>query len=285
MKKNPIFIIGNPRSGTTLLRLILHTNSNITIPPEAGFAMWLYNDFVNYSNSDLDVFLNRMKLTKKINNWNISWGQFKNEMILKQAKNYSDLINHIYLYYGKSINKVTQRWGDKNNYYLNFIEQIKTLFPDAYFIHIVRDGRNIACSYKNLNKKRIISTDAPVLPNEIGLIANEWNKNITTIQNGFKAIKYNKVLEVRLEDLTTYPVNTLKIIMSFIGEEYEPQMLEYYKVDEKHGGEPVQYIQWKDKNTRPIINEPANKYENELSAKEINTFETIAGNYLKYYKY
>lgn len=284
MKTNPIFIIGNPRSGTTLLRLILHANSKIIIPPEAGFAMWLYKDFVNYSKSDLDVFLRRMKLTKKINNWNINWNQLRDELLKKQPNNYNELINYIYFYYGKSIDKIVKRWGDKNNYYLNFIEQIKMTFPDAFFIHIVRDGRNVACSYKNLNKRQIISPDAPKLPNNIELIAHEWCNNISTIQNSFNKIKYENVIEVRLEDLTTYPVNTLKEIMEFIGEEYEHQMLCYYKIDEQHGGEPSQYMQWKDKNRKPIIKEP-NKFEHELTRKELNTFNTIAGNYLKYYNY
>jgi len=44
---NPIFIIGNPRLGTSLLRVILNAHPNLVIPPECGFAMWLYPQFKN----------------------------------------------------------------------------------------------------------------------------------------------------------------------------------------------------------------------------------------------
>ncbi|MDC3391597.1 sulfotransferase [Candidatus Thioglobus sp.] len=49
--------MGNPRSGTTLLRLILTSNSKITIPPECSFIIWLFDKYSNWKPSDSSNFL------------------------------------------------------------------------------------------------------------------------------------------------------------------------------------------------------------------------------------
>ena len=62
-------------------------------------------------------------------------------------------------------------------------ESIKELFPNAYFIHIIRDGRNVACSYRDINRKKISDPYAPKLPDNIIDIAKEWNNNINILLN------------------------------------------------------------------------------------------------------
>lgn len=283
MQIKPIFIIGSPRSGTTLLRLLLNSHSNIFVPPEAGFALWLYKKYRNFTYEDLDAYISDMKLTKKIDNWCIDWSRLEQYLKRAQPRYYATLIDSIYCFYGESIGRTTTLWGDKNNFYLNYIENIKNLFSDARFIHIVRDGRNVACSYKNLNRKKIESSDAPKLPNNISDIANEWKTNLDIINDSFKLFDYKGVLEVRLEDLTLNPIFELEKIMDFIGETFEKDMLQYYKSET--GKEPSEYLQWKHKNTKPIENEPWDKFKTELSKTDINAFNSIAAELLSMYNY
>lgn len=281
----PIFIIGNPRSGTTLLRLILHSHSNIAIPPEAGFAMWLYKQYEKYGPSQLNNYLHDMKKTKKIDNWKIDWTKLEKHIKTINPYTYPQLINSIYTYYCNSINNVGVRWGDKNNFYLEYIDKIKTLFPKAFFIHIVRDGRNVACSYKELSTKTFTSRDAPKLPDDILKIANKWNNNINRINFSFEKFNYQNVIEIRLEDLVSEPRKSLTKIMNFIGEDFEVKMFEYYKISEAKGSEPSQYLEWKKKNTKPIQDEPSDKFKLKLTKEEIKTFNTIAGKNLLRYNY
>ena len=286
MRKSPIFIIGNPRSGTTLLRLLLHAHSNISIPPEAGFALWLYKKYIKYSSSNLESYLEDMRKTKKIDNWNLCWDHLKKKLVVKSPESYSELIDLIYQFYGNSIGKQNIRWGDKNNFYLNYIDQIKMLFPDAFFIHVIRDGRNVACSYVKLSKKNFKSPDAPKLPHKISEIAKEWNNNLNTIRNSFNKFNYENVKEIRLEDLTDQPKRTIIDIMKFIRERYEENVLEFYKLNDTNGGEPSHYlIGWKEKNTKPIQAESKDKYKIELTNKEIKSFNRIAGKNLYNYNY
>jgi hypothetical protein len=286
MKISPIFIIGNPRSGTTLLRLILHAHSKISIPPEAGFTMWLYQKYRDYSPNHLNSFLEEMSETKKIENWNINWGILKEYLHVKSPVSYPELIDLIYRFYGETVGKHNVRWGDKNNFYLNYIDQIKEIFPNAIFIHIVRDGRNVACSYKRLSKKKFISQEAPKLPSDIYEIAAEWHNNLNTIHNSFEKLNFKNVIEIRLEDLTEHPRKVIVEILKFIGEEYEKDVLNYFRMEETMGGEPSQYLlEWKEKNTKPIQRELKDKYKEILTSSEINVFNRIAIKNLSYYNY
>ncbi len=45
----PIIVLGNPRSGTTMFRLMLTAHSEICIPPECGFFQWYYPDFTGHA--------------------------------------------------------------------------------------------------------------------------------------------------------------------------------------------------------------------------------------------
>lgn len=281
LSQKPVFIIGNPRSGTTLLRLILNAHSKMVVPPEAGFAFWLYPKYRDFSFNDLKAFLEEMKETKKIRNWNLDWSKLENYLTNARPQNYGELIDHIYTYYAQSIGKEVQRWGDKNNFYLNHIDEIKEVFPDAYFIHIIRDGRNVACSYKKLNKKQIVSEDAPNLPDRIEGIANEWKSNIQKIRRSFEKFNYENALEIRLEDLTANPEEMVRNIVDFIGEDFESSMLEYYKTSGNSKVIPKDYLQWKKKNTLPIQEESIDKYKRELTEEQISKFYAIAGEHLR----
>ncbi len=267
------------------MRLLLHAHSKIVIPPEAGFALWLYPKYSNFQFHDLNSFLDDMGGTKKINNWNLDWDELK--LFLRKVKplSYNSLINSIYLYYARSISKPVERWGDKNNFYLNYICEIKELFPNACFIHIIRDGRNVACSYKELSKKQFTSPEAPNLPNNIIEIAKEWSKNISLINNSFKQFNYENVIESRLEDLTSKPKETISKLMHFLEEDFETQMFEYYKINEKNGMEPPHYLGWKEKNTKPIQNESSEKFRTELTKEEIDYFNFYAKSNLIKYNY
>ena len=68
---NPFFILGNPRSGTTLLRLMLDAHPKMTVPPECGFIVWFYDKYKSWSDSDkstlnIQMFIEDLQTAKKI---------------------------------------------------------------------------------------------------------------------------------------------------------------------------------------------------------------------------
>lgn len=286
--KSPIFIIGNPRSGTTLLRLMLTCHKHIVIPPECGFALWLRETYKNWKTSD-DILLNRfiydLMHCKKIETWQMNENTLHEFLKTKSPSSYTQAVSSVYEYYGISKGKHAKRWGDKNNYYLDHILTIKEMFPDACFVHIVRDGRDVACSYKELGKKKIGAIYAPRLPDQIEAIAREWKGNMDTINGSFESIGWDHVYEIRFEDILKTPSEHLKKLCEQIAEPYDPAMLEYHRMNRKHQLEPEGFMKWKEKTFEPPNIKAAEKYKTILTTEELRVFEKIAGKYLKHYGY
>ncbi len=70
----PFFIIGNPRSGTTLLRLMLNNHPLISVPPECGFAVWLYEKYKAENFLDKSIvrnFIADVVKSRKFETWGI----------------------------------------------------------------------------------------------------------------------------------------------------------------------------------------------------------------------
>lgn len=280
------FIIGNPRSGTTLFRLMLNKHSKICVPPEAGFLVWLYKEFKDETfNTNYDYFIKRLMSTNKIETWKLDYKELQGYLNTKKPSTFQDTMDCVYSFYASNVlKKDVSLYGDKNNYYLNHIDSIALLYQNAKFVHIIRDGRSVAASYKGVMKQKIASKYAPKLPTEINDIALDWITNINNIEQSFGKLGNDKQITIRYEDLVLEPENTLIKVCAFLGFNFEEQMLNYYTTTIQDGLEPEEYLAWKQKNLQPLQKEEVNKYK-QLTDKELNDFEEVAEVFLKKYNY
>lgn len=284
--ENPIFIIGNPRSGTTLLQLLLTSNPEIFIPTECGFMIHLYDKY-KYFKFDKEIvleFIDDVVKCKKFELWKLNKNSLLQYCIARKPNNYKELSSCVYEYYGKINYPNCTIWGDKNNYYLNYIKDINKIFPNARFIHIIRDGRDVACSYKDMYKLKDIKY-APNLPTNIEDIANEWKNNICTIRESFNYLNWNNVLEIRYEDLVKDKNNTLKEICNFLEINYTNSMLDFYKYNLEKELVPKEFDAWKSMNKSEINTSRLYRWKKELTKEEIKLFESICIDVLTKYKY
>ena len=279
---NMFFILGNPRSGTTLFRLMLNNHPNITIPPECGFALWLYEKYkvVNFSRGDfLGSFLKDLSVAKKFETWQLELAELEAYLRKRSPVNYRQVVEGVYEFYAHMVGSQASLLGDKNNFYLDYIDEIKTLFPEAKILFIVRDGRDVACSYRELASRKINSKYAPQLPSSIEAIAREWSANNAKIQD---ALDSNALL-IRYEDLLLDTKATLEKVCQHLNVSYHNDMLNYHINHEGH--EPAEFLQWKEKIIQPPDSRNIGKYSAELSAHEIKIFESIAGAELEAFGY
>ena len=284
---DPIFIIGNARSGTTLLRLMLSSHKNIIIVPENGFSVWLYDKYKwwKYDDCKLDRFLEDLFNTRKFETWNLSYQGLKCFIKDLKPESYNELAMLVYIFYCKSKNDNFKRWGDKNTFYITEIKKIDLIFNNCKFIHIIRDGRDVACSYINLSKRKINSKYAPNLPDNINDIAYQWRSNILKIKNDLSKLEEGRYIEIKYEDLVLFPEKTLKSICKYIGEDYDNNMLKYYDMNQQNDLEPKEFLQWKEKTIQPLDANNIRKYERVLSREEIQIFNNIACDVLRLYDY
>ena len=201
------FILRNPRSGSTLLGLLLNSNRQVVSIPECGFLHYLFERYKNWNLNDLkteklNIFLDDFSRTKKINTWKIDLGKLKHFIQQVAPPNYEKLTELIYWFYkNKAAAKVI---FDKNNYYIDHVEDLKKIWTKANYIHLVRDGRDVACSYKRLDSMASKSPFKPILPKELTSIENEWVNNnkangmLSVWKSVLKISPYEHKREVRI---------------------------------------------------------------------------------------
>lgn len=240
---DPVFILGNPRTGTSLLRVLLNSHDNIVIPPECGFIQWLYPKYNKFEIEKLDLFLNDLKITKKIEGWNLNYEKLENYLLYNCPKNYPELCFYIYKFYGETKNKNVKIWGDKNNYYVNHLDLISEVFPKAKFIYINRNPYDVIDSYLELNKLPT-SKYKPDLPNNIESAFENWVTNNNKIFY-FLSNSNHSYVNLQYENLISNPTKELNDIFKFLNI-CEQDVLKNFE-NRKYYDEPNITLAWKQK--------------------------------------
>jgi hypothetical protein len=285
----PIFVIGSPRSGTTLLRLMLTCHRNIVIPPECGFAVWLWPRYrhwpIEREPNLLDRFAGDVLQCRKIETWGLDRASLLNGLRADSPRTYAAAAASVYCVYGRACQRTFSRWGDKNNFYLDHIDTLHGLFPSAIFVHIVRDGRNVACSYRQLQARHLAAQYAPQLPTAAADIARQWSADIATIRASLARLPPAQAVELRFQDLTGDPERELQRLCAALGEPYDPGMCNYHVRNRDEGLEPPDFLAWKEKTLEAPQPEDPRRFRELLSEAEIRTFEAIAGEALRAYEF
>lgn len=282
------FILGNPRSGTSLFRLMLNNHSNITAPPESGFAHWLLTKYSNWSlmdslSSRADQFITELIASKKFETWGLSFEYLKDVIKRNMPSNYGDLVALIYLSYSDKITS-GQIIVDKNNYYINHIVDLPRIWNNAKYIHLIRDGRDVACSYLDVNMLKTNSPYKPKFSSSIENIAKEWTENNNKIAR-ISEEDNGQYLLVKYENIILDTKNELEKVCDFLGVKFDKKMLTYFKEADQNKIEPSETLEWKLKTRENIDTSKVSRFNRFLTKVQIDEFEFIANNDLRKYGY
>jgi len=285
-----VFILGNPRSGTSLFRLMLNAHPQIISPPECGFLHWWYSKYKDWNSSynashEIDTFILDVKSSKKMEDWNLDFDKLKQNIIQKNPQNYSELGEVVYLLFAEQKGKKPLIIADKNNYYTNHLDDLKEIWPTAKYILVIRDGRDVACSYFNIEKLVTDSPYKPKLSNDINTIAREWVDNNNNIIDFINSFDDARGLIVRYEDVVTSPEFFLAKVCSFLGVDFNQEMLTYYIKNAEQQDEPSSTLDWKMKTLEKPDENNIGKYKAELSKENCNEFNAIAESLLEKFNY
>lgn len=287
----PLFIIGSPRSGTSLLRLVMTSHSGIVIPPECGFITWLHDKYGDWRTGDntgsgrLKLFINDLLNSKKMETWGLNASDIQTKIGIWQPRNYAELCAVVYATYAARIGKQFVIWGDKNNFYLNHLEELLGLYCDARFLHIVRDGRDVACSYREVMQSKSTSPYAPNLNTAIRDIALGWQADVTKIDTFLSVRPPNKAMTIRYEDLVKMPANTMRSVCAWLEISFEARMLDFYQQNRTNKLEPDLTLDWKKRTLQPISDDTVGRYVYTLSKSEDDEFQDLASEALVRFSY
>jgi hypothetical protein len=265
----PIFIVGVPRSGTTLLRFILSSHPRIYIPDETGFLPFI--------NIDPDKTLNKSgvaSLIKRIGILNKSW-----EGIIVDINEFYDELPEKKLYYVLTgMYKViispyhAIRWGDKTPGYINYIPHISTIFPNAQFIHIIRDGRDVTLSSINKWGHKVYMDSVYLL--------NNWVKGVEEGRSSGSELGRDRYLEIFYEELIINTIPTINKISEFLNEGTHPNMYDHTKLS-KQIISPSGHVEVR----ASITDSSVNRWKSEMSTFDKKISFRIASKTLQEFHY
>jgi hypothetical protein len=211
-------IVGSPRSGTTLLRLMLDSHPELTIPPETGFLA-LGPKLRGRSDKLREKFFRTViNYPQPIPAWpdfeipeSAFWAALTDIVPFTVPEGF----RAFYRLYAARLGK--SRWGDKTPLYCQELDTIRRVLPEGRFIHIIRDGRDTALSLRKM-------WFSPGW--EVETQAAYWRKNVLSARRA--GLGRPDYMEVRYEDLILNTRLALERICAFVGLSYEESMLTYY---------------------------------------------------------
>lgn len=211
----PIFILGCPRSGTTLVRKILNSHSRIACPGESWFLypllQQLANPDIRAGLESLDVY--RPELVKNIRAWGLHFFEG-------------------YLYRtGKA------RWADKSPLYTLVAEQVVEVFGDVRIIHCLRHGMDVAHSMRDMQGVRNAAGNDAGLSERLQAAARVW-LDFTGSMDRAQSAHPELVHTIRYEHLTQDPETVMRGVLDFLGEAWEPGILDYQAHQQSGVGDP-----------------------------------------------
>lgn len=217
-----LFLIGMPRSGTKLLREILNNHSKIFIPDfELVVIPKLVSEYGDRALTPEDRTRIVKTLRRSIFFFYYESGRSFDFSQLHDARTLQQLINALFLELAGS-KETLSYYGDKSPSNIAHCDMLMNFFPNARFIHIVRDPRDYALSVRKAWNKSIVRA------------VDRWSRSIESFSRIADSAP-ERVLEVRYEDLLVSPASTARLCTDFLGLEFDSGVIQLTRAVENLG--------------------------------------------------
>ena len=253
---SPIFLGGAGRSGTTLLRVMLDSHSHIACGPEFKFIPSIARHWGNTVTSGTNV-LQTYGLT--IPDVNKAYRQFILQLLSK---------------YKAASGKPRLAEKSPNNVF--FFRHLAHIFPQSPLVHVIRDGRDVVSSLLTMDWIDPVTKNKLPYVESATAAAEYWVQAVMTGRNAAleNPVKEN-YYEIKYESLVINTTDSLRGLFSFIGEPWEPEVLEYHKKKRELAHESSAK-----KVTKPIDKSSIGRWETDLNEQDKDAVKCIAGKLL-----
>lgn len=209
-------MVGVNRSGTTLLRMMLDAHPELAIPPETHFIPALRAHLAELGDPAPAEVVEFLAAHRRWGDFGLSQDLLRERLEAAPSMRPQWVLRVFYSLYAESQGK--DRYGDKTPGYVKQLKTVQACLPEARFIHLIRDGRDVA-----------LSRDGRVQAEDLSIerLAKIWKRRIRRARK--QEHRLSHYLEVRYEDLVASPEETLRSVCDFAELGYDPAMLDYHQ--------------------------------------------------------
>ena len=211
----PVIVLGCPRSGTTMLQVALHAHPRMAIGPETWLLVDAYRDRLRFG--DLQTRVGKEALVdwllrrRKVRDLRLGRERV-HELVLEAPPTLGSALGAVLQGYAQRFDK--PRWGDKRPAYYQDVPAVLRLFPDAQFVHLVRDPRACVASLQRM----------PWWQQGTPAALAAWVEAVDYGAHWRTRLGPSSWHELRYEQLVADPEPELRRLCDYLGEAYDPAM-------------------------------------------------------------
>jgi hypothetical protein len=258
----PIFIVGAPRSGTSLLRNLLYSHPRLFFRSETQFIPAFYRVYGNPRSRR-----QALKLAKKMvkMEWVARWEEEIDVGEMAEQDTFAEIVDNMFMQIARREGKSV--WGDKTPHYVLDIDTLREIFPAARFIHILRDGRDASLSQLKANFG----------PRTIFYATVYWRKCVQAGLQSENSVPASQLIRILYEDLLLDTEKEMRRVCDFLELPFDldvctptPVALRYRKPIFRQAAKSYG-------TTDRIIPKNTQKWKEEMSHADQVVFESVAG--------
>ncbi len=257
----PIVVGGCPRSGTTLIRVILDTHPNLCCGPESEiFKPGRRNPARLADLFDLDAAAV--------------------EELLERSGSQAEFIDGFFELY--RVRTAAQRWAEKTPNNIQSLDFLFEHFPKAKFIHMIRDGRDTICSLRTHPRHKVVDGELVKLDtnNPIPQCIETWVRETSL---GLAWREDPRYFELRYEDIVRDPESTLRRVFEFLEEPWDAVVLSFHEV--QSASRDVSKFPQNPEAVRQLSSSSLARWQKDLSEAELALFYERAGDLMRTFGY
>lgn len=241
---------------------MLNAHPAVAVPPESRFIVELWTGAERVNVPELFA---KLAAHPRYQAWDLPIETVEHELGGVTEAPYATAIEAAYRAYARVNGK--SRWGDKTPRYVESIPLLAKLWPDGRFVHLVRDGRNVALSY----------ADVPFGPKNVVRAAQLWAARVRMGLAAGRALEHGRYIEIRYEDLVDDAEGEAKDLCDFLDLDFDSGMLDY---TERARGAVLPRAK---KYNPHVAERPISKvrsWEESMPPAHVEVFEAVAGDVL-----
>lgn len=265
---SPVHILGHGRSGTSIFSAICRVYLGIGIGTESQFILRfkkcsrrlrrLTSNANDKNLRDVVEAILSEKYFNRIQKFDVA---ITADLVLDrlEVRTYEGILDAIFTEVARQMGY--RRWGDKSPEYVANLPALLQMFPESQFIHIVRDGRDVALSAFEQPLSGI---------KNVFRAAVDWRDAVAKIQAFEKTLPSGRFLTIKYETLLDNPRNVLRLVIDFLRiKDDSGELLNFAEGQVKRELKAGNHTKWKHR----------------MSSKQVRCFDRIAGDLLSAYGY